>query len=479
LKSVLTVSLTALLAGQAFAYDVVLLGGRVMDPETGLDAVRNVAIENGVIAAVSGEPLSGTVRIQASGLVVAPGFIDLHAHGQDVRSNRFQAADGVTTALECEIGTLPVAGFLESRAGNAPIHYGTTAGHLAARVKLLTGADMIDLTSASASSATGLESATKMALSAEQVDRLGVLIEEGVRAGGLGIGIGITYVPGAEHGEIFDVFRTAARLGVPVFTHMRQERYMGGDLLAPLQEVLANAAASGASLHVVHLNSSLAEKARTAMEMIRGARANGVDVTTESYPYTAGSTRLESALFDDYEGDYSQLQWTATGERLDEETFHEYRRQGGWVIIHGRNEETNAWIVAQPDIMVASDGVPFVGQFSHPRSAGTFARVLGHYVRERGDLQLMTALKKMTLDPARRLEQVAPALRRKARVQEGMDADLVLFDPRTILDRATYLKPAQTSAGVAHVLVSGEFVVRDGNLVEGVFPGRAIVSAID
>jgi dihydroorotase len=221
------------------------------------------------------------------------------------------------------------------------------------------------------------------------------------------------------------------------------------------------------------------ESARTAMKMIRGMRSHGIDVTTESYPYTAGSTRLESALFDDYQGDYGQLQWTETGERLTKETFDEYRKQGGWVIIHGRSEDTNRWLVAQEDVMVASDGVPFVGDFSHPRSAGTYARVLGHYVRDEQALPLMVALRKMTLDPAQRLEAFAPAMRRKGRVQPGMDADLTLFDPDEILDQATYTVPARTSAGVVHVLVGGTFVVRDGVLVDGVYPGKPIVSELE
>ena len=465
---------------QAASYDVVIDGGRVMDPESGTDAVLNVGLRDGTIAAISTSRLDGNTRINAAGLVVAPGFIDLHAHGQDERSNRFQAADGVTTALELEIGVLPLGDWLESRRGRAPIHYGATAGHLAGRIKTMTGTDVgnpIYLADTFNSGDDAVDYATP-ALSEAQQRSLISHLEQGLKEGGLGIGMGITYTPGADHGEIHAMFELAASRGVPVFVHIRQARYMGGDLLAPLQEVLANAAATGAALHVVHLNSSLNEDARLAMRLIRGMRERGLDVTTESYPYTAGSTRLESALFDDYQGDYGQLQWTATGERLTKETFEEYRSQGGWVIIHGRSEATNSWLVAQPDIMVASDGVPFVGDFSHPRSAGTFARVLGHYARDQEALTLMSALQKMTLDPARRLEAIAPAMRRKGRVQEGMDADLTIFDPEQILDQATYAVPARTSLGITHVLVKGTFVVRDGEPVEDVYPGEAIRSAL-
>lgn len=476
----ITFCLLLLLIGtiQAAQYDLVINNGRVLDPETNLDGIRDIGIRDGQIVRISEKSLPGENAIDATGLVVAPGFIDLHAHGQDVRSNHFQAADGVTTALELEQGVLPVAAWLESRRNRSPIHYGAASGHLAARINLMTGLEVgnpVYLSSDDRSAAQNDDYADAT-LSAEQLEELVRSIDEGIREGGLGIGSGITYMPGASHEEIYSLFKLAATYQVPLFTHIRQARYMGGDLLAPLQEVLADAAATGAPLHVVHINSSMDESARLAMEMIRGMRERGIDVTTESYPYTAGSTRLESALFDDYQGDYSQLQWTATGERLTKETFEEYRKEGGWVIIHGRNEDTNTWLVAQPDVMIASDGVPFVGDFSHPRSAGTYARVLGHYVRDKQALPLMLAVQKMTLDPARRLESFAPAMRRKGRVQEGMDADLTLFDPEEILDQATYSVPARTSAGIKHVLVNGQSVVRDGAIVPDVYPGQAIRS---
>lgn len=458
--------------GHAEQYDLVIANGRVMDPASGLDAVMNVGISNGSIVKITDQSLQGDRTIDARGLVVAPGFIDLHAHGQDPRSNRFQAADGVTTALELEIGRYRVAEFLASRQGTAPIHYGATSSHNAARVDLFDRGGGDDLFSVIG------DPSNSQSLTDVQTQAMLMNVEQGLLEGGLGIGTGITYVPGASHTEIYELFKLAARYKVPVFTHIRQARYMGGDTLAPLQEVLSDAAATGAALHVVHFNSSMDEDARVGLELLRGMRTAGVDVTTESYPYTAGSTRLESALFDDYQGDYSQLQWTATGERLTQDSFKQYREQGGWVIIHGRSEETNTWLIAQDDVMVASDGVPFVGDFSHPRSAGTFARVLGRYARDKQALDLMAALKKMTIDPATRLQSLAPVMRLKGRVQEGAHADITIFDANTILDRATYLKPAQTSQGIVHVLVKGTLVVQDGQLLENVFPGEAIRSEL-
>jgi dihydroorotase len=175
--------------------------------------------------------------------------------------------------------------------------------------------------------------------------------------------------------------------------------------------------------------------------------------------------------------DYHNLQWPLTGERLTRETFRRYREEGGWVIIHGgRSEEVNEWITAQPDVMVASDGIPYLHGPAHPRGAGTFARVLGRYGRDPKGLPLMDALRKMTLMPAERLAGAAPQMRNKGRLQVGADADVTLFAPETILDLSTYEKGDVPSRGIAHVLVGGTFVVRDSKPVEGVFPGKPIRS---
>jgi dihydroorotase len=468
-----------------FAFDIVLRGGRVMDPETGLDAVRNVGINGGTIAAIRSESLEGTIVVDASGLVVAPGFIDLHAHGQDRVSNRLQAQDGVTTALEMEIGVYPVRMWLASREGKAVIHYGATVGHLAARAKLFHDIDLgswglgDDADPARQRLMTVSDYAYK-ATSSEELSKLEALMVEGLEEGGLGFGLGITYTPGATREEILRLFEIARAQQVPIYVHLRSEG--SGGTLGAFQECIANAAATGASLHIVHMNSSAGDLGKTTLSMIRGARAQGIDVTTEAYPYTAGSTRIESAAFDSWgdrpDEDFQNLQWALTGERLTRESFRRFREEGGWVIAHGaRSEEVNEWITAQPDVMVASDGIPFFNGPAHPRGAGTFARVLGRYGRDKKGLSLMDGLRKMTLMPAERLAGAAPQMKKKGRIQVGADADITVFDPETILDLATYERGDLPSRGITHVLVEGTFVVRDAKPVEGVFPGRAIRSA--
>jgi dihydroorotase len=243
-----------------------------------------------------------------------------------------------------------------------------------------------------------------------------------------------------------------------------------------LQEVLADAAVSGASLHIVHITSTCLRETPLALEMIAGARRRGLDVTTEAYPYTAGMTDLSSAIFDPgwehRHGDisYGDLQWAATGERLTAESFARYRRQGGMVAIHGIPEDVVRAAIANPMVMIASDGIMDHGE-GHPRAAGTYARVLGRYVREQHALSLMDALRKMTVMPADRI-----GLKSKGRIAIGADADLTVFGPDHIIDRATFEKPDLPSEGIPYVVVAGTVVVRDGKAQETAMPGRALAS---
>ena len=470
---------------QADAYDVVLLGGRVIDPETGLDAVRNIGVRDDRIVEITDAPLQGRVVVDVSGLVVAPGFIDLHAHGQTNQANEFQAHDGVTTALELESGQPFVDAWLASRTGNALIHFGATIGHSSVRWRAMEryapqardafrivrdeGLDSEALAGVGRATA----NARYEALTAAELTAMRQGLDAGLADGALGIGVPVGYYPGATREEIFRVYAFAAERDAPVFTHVRDVA------LDAIQEAIADAAVTGAPLHIVHLNSMTLGDIGVALEMVASAQRRGLDITTEVYPYTAASTGLASTLFDPGWQErmgisYNDLQWVETGERLTEETFATYREEGGTVIIHLMKPEWIEQGVRSPVTMIGSDGMPYAPG-AHPRSAGTFARVLGRYVREAGALTLTDALAKITLRPAQRLEDIAPSMRLKGRLQVGCDADITVFDPDTIIDTATFESDLSFSKGVHHVLVGGTFVVRDSETVTGVYPGRPVL----
>jgi cytosine/adenosine deaminase-related metal-dependent hydrolase len=468
-------------AAQSRDLDLVLAGGRVLDPETGLDAERDVGIAAGSITAISETPLASRLKaegvlVDAKGLIVAPGFIDLHAHGQTNRANEFQARDGVTTALELEGGVGAVSDWIRSRSGRALLNFGASVSHGTLRVHAMPQfAEKVKAleSSAEAEGARELRDGLYAPLPEERTKALYQLFEKGLREGGLGIGMPHQYYPGADRREIFRVFEFAAEQHVPIYTHVRS---MG---VEAMQEVVANAAATGAALHIVHVNSSSLWELPLVLQIIEGARKRGVDVTTEAYPYTAGSTSLESAIFDEgwqerLRMSYGDIQWQDTGERLTAETFKKYREKGGIVIIHMMKPEWIDLAVSTPFVMIASDGMPFAPG-AHPRSAGTFSRVLGQYVRERELIDLMEAVGKMTLLPAKRLEDVAPSMEKKGRIQVGADADITVFDLGTIKDTATFEDDLSYSEGVVHVLVGGEFVVRDSQSVKDVFPGKPVL----
>ena len=465
----LALSTNAVFAQQ---YDVVLEGGRVMDPETDLDAVRNVGIRDGKILRISSEPLSGRRVIRAAGLVVAPGFIDLHQHAQDIDSQRVKALDGVTMALELEIGAADVAEFLKAKEGHSLIHYGTSASHVAAR-SLVFGTPLPAHEILPKSGP-----ATEQPATTEQIVRIEDRLRAELDAGGLAVGMGIQYTPGATRLEVIDMFRLAAERRVPVYTHMRSSGPVDPGAIEAVSEVIAAAAVTGAPLHIVHINSTCLKDAPECLSMIEGARARGLDVTTESYPYIAGMTFINSAVFNpgwqqkQGEISYGDLVLPNTGEHLTKERFDELHNSSTpqTVLIFSNSQEVLDKVIPHPLVMIASDGLE-----GHPRNAGTFSRVLAQYVREKRTITLMEALRKMSLMPAEMLERSTPAARQKGRLQEGADADIVVFDLATINDRATFQKPMEPSVGVHYLLVAGTLVVDDGKIVSGVYPGRALV----
>ena len=478
-------------------YPLVLSSGRVMDPETGRDGVHDIAIVDGTIAAISKAFLPARERVDVTGLVVAPGFIDLHSHAQTPLGQRFQVQDGVTTALELEAGAFPVASL-----GNHPpidfadrsrVNFGASVGHAFIRGQILgiefapTGIDDMYAKAMRGEATTGIGGpAFTEPLDAAQLARLRAQLAQGLETGGLGIGLLLDYMTDAvSDAELRAVFEVASAHGAPVFVHVR--RGVVGDP-AGLAEVLALAQQTGAPVHICHVQSNAMSAIEAFLTMIRTARQAGAVVTTESFPYNAGSTAITADVFGrDWQKifgiTYSDVEWAETGERFTEAMWEAYREKypGGSVIHHYNREAWTRVATLAPDVIVASDGLPPLSLEAKvpPFGIGTFSRVLGRYVREQQALSLMIAISKMTLLPARVLEGHAPAFTRKGRVQVGADADLTIFDPDTILDHATFTNPYQPSTGITHVLVGGEFAVRDGVLMEGSASGRRMLAARD
>jgi len=441
-------------------YELVVKGGHVMDPESGLDAVRNIGIRDGRIAAISNDLMRGDKEIDASGLIVSPGFIDLHAHGQHEEAYRLMVQDGVTSGFELEVGTADVPAWYDQRAGGQAINYGVAIGHIQVRMKV-----MGDKGQFLPSGLGGSEKAT-----ADQIAEMKSMLEEGLRRGAVAVGFGLAYTPAATTSEFETMLRVVADHGTTAHIHVSGAR-------SGVKEAIDSAAITNASLHVVHANSSGGAFTSEFLQRIDQARSLGLDVTTEAYPYEAGMTGIESALFDDWEGwddDRFQIhQWAETGERLTRSSFSRYREQGGFVIIHERTEEMTRTAIESPLTMIASDGLINGGR-GHPRASGTYAKVLGKYVREEGVLTLMEALRKMTIEPARRLEGYVAVMKSKGRLEVGADADITIFDAATVIDRSTYINPTIPSDGIEFVLVNGVLVVDDGELLSDARPGRPI-----
>jgi imidazolonepropionase-like amidohydrolase len=447
-------------------YDRVILGGRVMDPASNLDAVRNIGLKGGRIAVITTEAVRGRDTVDARGLVVAPGFIDLHAHGQTSETYRFYSLDGVTTSLELELGTSDVAAWYRDRSAGEVINYGVSIGHIKVRMLVMHDSGTVMPVSDGA----------YRAASPAQIAEIAKRIEIGLSQGAISIGAGFPYTPAATREELLAVFRVAARTKTPVHVHIRPG-------VAGLKEALSLADETHASLHVVHINSAGLAETPMMLKMIGDARAHGHDVTTEAYPYAAGMTEIQSATIQDiYRAAPSErlaeLEWPATGERLNRESFERYRRIGGPVVIHTNTEQMVAAAINSPLTMIASDAYWQNGT-GHPRTTGTFSKVLGRYVREAHSLSLMEAIRKMTLMPAERLEARVPAMRQKGRLRVGADADVTIFDAGRVVDRSTYREPSLSPVGIQHVIVNGVSVVANGRAVENVAPGKPVRAPIE
>ena len=450
----------------AATYDLAILNGRVMDPESGLDAIRQIGISSGVIRKISKTPIRAKTIINAKGLIVTPGIIDLHQHGQGAEDYPYKAMDGVTTALELEVGTADVDLWYKIRKEKTPINFGVSVGHIPVRISVM-GDQPAFLPPADSRGA-------KQRATPKQIEEIKRKIEYGLQRGAVAVGFGLQYTPEATQWEALEVFRVASKYNASCHVHMRSKGQSSGlNIYTALQEVIALSAISGAPGHIVHIQSTGNLTTPQLIEMIADAQKRGLDISCEVYPYTAGMTDIKSAIFDPgwqerAKISFNNLQWVATGKRLTRETFEKYRKEGGKVIVHANPESLVREVVSHPITMIASDG--FKG---HPRNAGCFSRILGKYVRENKDLSLMLALKKCSYWPAKRLEKCAPAFKNKGRIKVGADADLIIFDAKTIIDKSTFTNAAQYSSGIKYTLVNGVAVVKDGQFQKDTFPGRS------
>jgi dihydroorotase-like cyclic amidohydrolase len=484
-------------------YEVVLTGGRVVDPETGFDRVADVAIDGATITAVGDHlRIDGATPVDVSGLVVAPGFVDLHSHAQTLPGRRLQACDGVTTALDLEAGRSPVelAYEREARRGS-PINYGFSASWAAGRMHVMAGGP---LDGGAAAVFTGLAGTEwQQAATATQVARILDQLATDLAAGGIGVGILVGYAPGVDPTEYVAVAELAATAGVPTFTHSRDIVELAPDtLIDGAEEIVRAAGTTGAHMHYCHINSTSGRHVDRVLALVGRCQAEGAHVTTEAYPYGSGSTAIGAAflaperLHERFRGT-TALTYLRTGERIaDEARLRELRATdpAGLVIAEFLDESDpgDAALVrrslAFPDAIVASDGMPPMWSdtarldvtawplppeaVTHPRTAGTFGRALRQWRQE--EAPLLEAVRRATLLPAQVLEASVPAMRRKGRVQAGADADLVVFDEAGVTDQATYEASTRPSSGIAHVTVGGTFVVRDGELVPDALPGRPL-----
>lgn len=486
---------------------LVIKGGRVVDPDSGMDALGDVAVLDGRIAAV-GTGLGEAERvIDATGLVVAPGFIDLHAHGQSIPADRMQAFDGVTTTLDLEAGVMPVASWYRRQAEQGRIlNYGASTNWAFARIGAMVGINeesSLEAFGRAMRDPRWMENISSDSEQASIIER----IRQGLDEGGIGVGILNAYAPGAGVQELTAVCQLAAGHGVPTFTHVAfMSRIDPESAVEAYIRLIGYAGATGCHMHICHFNSSSKTDVERCAVLIRKAQEQGLPITVEAYPYGTGSTVLAAAFFSDPEFEtkhglgYGSVQRVADGHRFrdrEELLAAQAEDPSALVLWHVLDTENDAHhrdmldlSVLYPGGAIASDAMPwtlpdastYTGDAwplpeeasSHPRSAGCFTRFIRHWVRERRAVSLIDGIAKCSLIPAEILAASTPAMRDKGRLRPGADADIVAFDFETLTDRAEFTAMNRPAEGVKHLIVSGQPVISDGIMDVAARPGQPV-----
>jgi N-acyl-D-aspartate/D-glutamate deacylase len=486
--------------------DLIVRGGRVVDPESGFDSVADVAVAGGRVTAVGADLPSARAELDASGHVVTAGFIDLHSHVNGIAGLRLQALDGVTTALELEAGVTPVSSaYGQAAAEGRPVNYGFAASWAMVRVETVAGVDLggrLERLLANLSAPAAQQRATPAQI-AVMLDRLSADLADGA----IGIGMLVGYAPGSDPEEYLQVAALAAAAGAPTFTHSRDIiEFVPGAVIDGAEELVRAAGETGARMHYCHINSTSQRHIDRVLGLVGRAQQAGSHVTIEAYPYGSGMTGIGAAfLAPERLGERGltpqSLTYAPTGERVaSADRLRELRATdpGGLVIIKQMDEDDPADLamlmrsLTFPGSIIASDAMPLTWSgaapdptdwplrsdaVTHPRTAGTFSRSLRMLAGPGGPLGLTETLRRCSLLPARLLQERVPAMRGKGRLRTGSDADIVVFDPLTVTDQATYAASTRPSTGIRHVIVNGTPVVRDSEIVAGALPGQPIRAA--
>ena len=445
-------------------HDVVVAGGRVIDPETGFDAVAHVGIDGDTVSRISLDPLVGSTTLDAAGLVVAPGFIDILSYPPNGYGEWHKIADGVTTNLCMHGIDNSMDAFLREAAEHRPpVNYGGATAQYTHRKAIHVGLNYA---------------------SDPQITELVRLADVDLRAGALGIHQQPEYTIGLTRDEMLRHGDLAAAHGVPLCLHLRySENLAPGTQEEAVAEAIAVASRTGCAVHIEHINSTGGTgRMGEAIAQIDAARSEGLAITACTYPYTFWGTRAGTARYNDFQEkfgiSYGDLQVAGTSERLDAAGWQQARADNKHVAAFAMSDDDIDTSLAAPWVMVGSDAILERPHNNHPRSTGCFSRVLGTYARERGVITLSEALAKMTILPARLLESRSPAMARRGRLQAGAAADVTVFDPATISDRSTIEQTWLESIGVHHVLVGGQVVRSAGVTDRSARPGVPILSEL-